>query len=171
MLEWPRHEIQLKLNSSGYSGCDLNGILPQFAIDRKTIVGLTYYPCAEGPERFVLLVTIAALVGTVARVFIEEFARDLYVWMKASLLALFRKKNAPYGVLLVVFEDIELEFRCEFNDGDWLNVLKNLPQLIYATRQDVSKDWEIEKLDDGVFIVHPSVNEDDHIAARDDDDS
>lgn len=63
------HTIELRLNSLGFNSDDVGEALPDFMADRDTLVGLTWYPCAEGPQSFLLVVTIYAGVAAVAKVF------------------------------------------------------------------------------------------------------
>jgi len=146
-----RHDIQLKLSSAGFSAEEIGVVLPDFMVDRKTLVGLTWYPCAEGTERFVLVVTIYSVVGAVAKIFLEELSKDLYQWVKVKINRLLKKKPQAYGMMLVKFNDVEVEFRTSGGD-DWADLLDKLPSIIQELDPAESKDWEIV-LKDGGFIT------------------
>jgi hypothetical protein len=150
------YKIELKLSSSGFTGSDVQELLPLSRIDRKTLVGLKWYPCAEGPERFVLIVTIVSAFGVVGKVFLQELSKDLYSWIKTKVQPLLKRKNQPYGFMRLKFNDVDIEFWTDGGD-EWLALLESLPTIIASVDLSESNELVIDKEDDE-FIVRPYPN-------------
>lgn len=136
------YKIELKLNSAGFSADDLGTVLPDFITERKTLVGLTWYPSAQGPASYTLIITILWVVSAVPKVFIEELAKDLYKWSKQKLLNLFRKKKCPIGLIRFVFNDVVVEYYCD-NADTLLTLFKKLPKILSKIDIEKGTEWDI----------------------------
>jgi len=113
-MENIKHRIYLELNNCGYDGSEINEILPDFITERKTVVGLTWEPSAEGPESFTLLIIITAGLSSIISAFLAELSKDLYQWTKSKLVPLFKKKKNPCGHIIFEIEDIKISY---FSEG------------------------------------------------------
>lgn len=114
-------KITLELNSTAYTGQDVQDVLPHFMTDYTTFVGLTWVPSAFGTEAFFISITIGAAIG-VAQGFLSELGTDLYKWTKEKLLLLLKKKSAPEGQLIISWQDITVTIYIEKTD-DILDIL------------------------------------------------
>jgi len=83
-----KNEIELLLNSSGFSGDDVQELLPDFITERVTKVGLTWYPSVDGPESFTLIVTTGLLLAEFAKEIVKSLSKDLYDWSKEKIIPL-----------------------------------------------------------------------------------
>jgi len=146
-MDYVSHSIELKLNSSGYRGEDVDEILPDFITDRNTTVGLTWYPSYEGPESFTLIIVVSIFAAELAKGFISELSKDLYEWSKSRLIHLFKKKNYPVGHILIKLNDLELECliepKAEKGDDRFLELFQVLPKVLDHTAPHQVKDWEL----------------------------
>ncbi len=147
------HKIELKLNNAGFVGSDIDEILPPFMTDRKTLVGLTWYSCANGPESFVLVVTIWSAFRLVGKTFIEELSKDLYSWVKSQIQPMFKKKNYPCGFMRLKYDDMEIDFHTDGGE-EWLALLNSLPAIIGSLDPSKGHEMIIEKVGDE-FTVEP----------------
>lgn len=157
------HTIDIRLNSTGFSGADVEDLLPDFITERETSVGLTWYRSANGPESFSILLTIYAALGVVAGEFIKELATDLYSWGKQKLLNNLRSKRYPDCYISIKLDDVEVFFHEEdlFTDPEAgkviLNVFETLPSLLPLIDASKSKSWEIfRRKADGQLLVKPA---------------
>ena len=148
-----RHKIELKLNSTGFTGSDVDELIPPFMTDRKTQVGLTWYPSAEGPERFVLIITIFSAFDLVGKVFLEELSKDLFSWIKGQIQLLLKRKKCPYGLMRLKFNDIEIDFDTDGGE-DWTALLDSLPAILSSLDSAKGHEMIIEKVGDE-FKVAP----------------
>lgn len=147
------HKIELELNSAGFSADELGTVLPDFITERKTVVGLTWYPSAEGPASYTIIVSVFLLFGAISKVFIEELAKDLYKWTKQKLLILFHKKRYPIGLIRLVFENAVVEYYCE--DADTLLIaFEKLPEILNAIDTRKGDEWEIQIENDVVTVMN-----------------
>jgi hypothetical protein len=148
------HKIELKLSSAGYRGEEINSILPDFITYRKTLVGLTWYPSAEGPERYVLVVTLGAILANVTKVFMEELCKDIYKWVKDKLLILFYKKRAPFGLVRIKMDNVYIDYYVE-NTDKLLKIWDLFPEIISRVDPALSDEWIIDEEINGEFKIRP----------------
>lgn len=160
-----QHSIEIRLNSTGYQGHDVDLILPDFITDRQTTVGLTWYPSYNGPESFTIYMAIAAGIGMFCGKFVELLASDLYAWCKEKLLNLVAKKIHPDCSITIKLEDVEIYFHDEdLFDSDLagdilLEFFKKIPELVLLVKHEESKLWQISyDRENSTWLVIP-VNE------------
>ena len=89
-----KNEVELLLNSSGFSGEDVQNLLPDFITERYTKVGLTWCPSVDGPESFTLIITTSLLLAEFAKEFVKNLSKDLYDWSKEKIIPLLKRKNS-----------------------------------------------------------------------------
>ena len=154
------HRIYLELNSCGYNGSEINEILPDFITERKTLVGLTWEPSAEGPESFLLLIIITAGLSSMIKTFLAELSKDLYQWTKSKLIPLFKKKKNPSGYIIFQIGDVKISY---FSEGgkELSDLFFSLPNLLSGIDNSITEgEWEIEytKQKEWVIEYKPSGN-------------
>jgi len=144
-MENIEHNIYLELNCMGYNGSEINEILPDFMSERKTVIGLTWEPLAEGPEWFTLIVTISAPLSVIGIGFLTELGKDLYHWSKSKLLPVFKKKNCPVGDIGFRVGNINISGLIEDDMEPLLKLFSSLPDLISKIDSNLSEgELEIE---------------------------
>lgn len=145
-----QHSIELRFNSTGYKGQELQEVLPDFITERDTTIGLTWYSSANGPESWNLVIKIAEglLVTKLAEGFINELGKDLYSWVKTKLTSLLRKKNHPIGYIIFEFSDIQVVYELESLPNDhsenFAELFQQLPQILANIDPEKSAEWEIK---------------------------
>lgn len=146
-----RHAIEIKLNSAGFSGRDVDELLPEFITDRDTTVGLTWYSSANGPESLSILVAIYAAVSIVAGEFLKKLAADMYGWSKNKLLKTLASKRHPDCFISIKFDDVEVYFHevglfSSPNAGQViLAFFEELPGLLLKVDPMRCKLWQISR--------------------------
>ena len=151
------HVLTLTLSKAGYSGSDIDSVLPPFMSRRQTIVGLTWEPAAEGPDSFKLILEMVVAYGVlrIADGFLTELGRDLHVWSK-QLKALFSQRTNPTGYIEVRTEDLYIWYLYEHLSGEDLDViLTSLSDLIKQADPGVSYEWQITLSSEGVPAISP----------------
>lgn len=99
-----RHEIRLELHEQGYSGSDVDELLPDFLTEHPTVVGITWTSCANGPEAWYLMITIgASICSALAGGFLAELSKDIYSWAKSKIIPLLERKHHPQGTVVITF--------------------------------------------------------------------
>ena len=126
------HTIDIRLNSAGFKGADVDALLPDFITDRETSVGLTWYPSANGPESFSVLLTVYAALSIVAGEFLKKLGEDLYQWSKRKLLNTLKTKTYPSCYIEIKLDDVKVYFHDESlfdhpDAGEVMESLQNLP--------------------------------------------
>jgi len=135
--ELPR--ISLLLSSVGFKGNDIDALLPPFATDYETTVGLKWFPCATGPETWVLEIVkhipIAVFVSKLA----ELIAADVYSWLKTTLKDFFADRPNNFGSLVLELEGVTVV------SNQPIEVLTStqLATVLIQIDSEVSKVWEI----------------------------
>jgi hypothetical protein len=138
------HTVTLDFNITGYSGSDLDAVVPHFMTERETNLALTWRPSTEGPESFRLIIDIAAgyAAGSFLKTFVQELSKDLYKWGKERLSPLFEKKDQALGNVSVEFEDITVNYYS--GGGDDLNAFfQELPELLETADPEQSAIWHV----------------------------
>lgn len=151
MNSYNQHKIELKLNATGYKGEEINDLLPKFMTERDTVIGLTWYPSAEGPESFALDILFYGGLIFFTKAFLEELAKDLYKWVKEKIKPLLNKKEQAFGVMCMKFNDVEI-FYYTSGEDEWLSLLEKLPEIVTKVKPELSNEWEIE-FKEGRFAV------------------
>lgn len=141
-----KNEIELLLNSTGFSGDDVQELLPDFITERFTKVGLTWYPSADGPESFTLIITTSLLLAEFAKEFVKSLSKDLYDWSKGKIIPLLKRKNFPNGVIIVECKDAQIYYH-ELSDikgenENFSTFIKELPDLLEKVDPNIGKNWE-----------------------------
>lgn len=159
-MENIEHRISLALNNCGYDGSEIDEILPDFITERKTLVGLTWEPSAEGPESFTLLIIIAASLSSIITTFLAEFSKDLYRWTKSKLIPLFEKKNNPTGNVIFEISDVKVTYFSE--GGEELSELfSSLQDILNKIDPSLTEgEWEIQYAEEKEWVVEykPPIN-------------
>jgi hypothetical protein len=151
-MEKPTHKIELILNSTGFDGADVQALLPDFNTDRDTVVGLSWYPSAEGPERYYITLSIIAAIGFVSKVFLEELFKDIYTWLKGKILPRMKNKPRSLGSIEIIFQDVRVWGFFE-DSSDWLICAESLPKLLGKIDAAESSEWNIELSNGGITIL------------------
>lgn len=150
------HRISLMLNRSGYDGADVEAALPSFMSARKTEVGLTWQPSAEGPNSFFLLVEVALVADLVARGFLTALSKDLYDWTKSKLRDVLAPRPTPVGRVTVRFRDVELSYIAELDDIEPLaELFSMLPLLCAQVESERAPAWVIHRDAAGDWTIQP----------------
>lgn len=155
--------LRIDLNSTGFSGRDIDALLPDFMTERKTTVGLTWNSSVNGPESFGIWAVVYAGLAAAAGGFLAEFGADLYKWTKDKLLLVLRTKQHPDCYISIKFDDVEIFYH---EDGLFstdeagdvlLNFFENISNFILKIDPSVSKVWEISRGDkNGDWKVEPA---------------
>ncbi|HQU81787.1 MAG TPA: hypothetical protein PKY59_01595 [Pyrinomonadaceae bacterium] len=142
-----KNEIELLLNSAGFSGNDVEELLPDFITERYTKVGLTWYPSVDGPESFTLIITTSLLLAEFGKEFVKNLSKDLYEWSKGKIIPLLKKKNSPNGVIIVESANAQIYYHeltdLKENNENFSAFLKDLPKIITEVNPDIGKNWEV----------------------------
>lgn len=152
-MENIEHRIYLELNNCGYNGSEINEILPDFITERKTLVGLTWEPSAEGPESFTLLIIITASLSSMITTFLAELSKDLYQWTKSKLIPLFKKKKNPSGYVIFEIGNIRISYFSEGGEeiSELFSSLSDILNKIDANKTE--GEWEIEYTEQKEWII------------------
>ena len=155
--------IELKLNSAGFKGEEIDEILPDFITERNTTIGLTWYPSVDGPESFTLIITVSILAAEFAKEFVKNLSKDLYSWTKEKVLPLLKRKQNPDGYVIIKLADVEIHYHDQslFDEESgglyYLDFLEKLPQLINAVDPSLGDRWEISfNQERGAWVVEPA---------------
>jgi hypothetical protein len=145
MKKIPKHEIELLLNSSGYTGGDLDKVIPDFFSDRDVKVGLVHIPSFNGPDSWVINIIIGTALGKIGEVFLSEIIGDLYNWSKTKLVKFFDKKPNSVGFIKIKFNDLQI-FCYEYYipKDKFLEVFKEIPNLINQIDKQKGKIWIVK---------------------------
>lgn len=147
MSNWIKHSVDLRFNSAGFTGSDLDELLPDFVTERDTNVGLTWYPSASGPESFTLAVIAAVAVSAFVGEFGKKLSEDLYAWSKSRLSKVLSRKRYPDCAIVIKLDDIELLFHDEqlFDDPDAANLIADffnaVPKLLLSINSTKGRFW------------------------------
>ena len=140
-----KNEVELLLNSSGFTGEDVQNLLPDFITERYTKVGLTWYPSVDGPESFTLIITTSLLLAEFSKEFVKNLSKDLYDWSKKKIIPLLKRKNYPNGVIIVECANAQIYYHdaSNFKDDDkFSEFIKELPDLLHEVDPNIGKNWE-----------------------------
>lgn len=142
-----KNEIELLLNSAGYSGEDVQELLPDFITERYTKVGLTWYPSVDGPESFTLIITTSLLLAEFGKEFVKNLSKDLYKWSKKKIIPLLKRKSSPNGVIIIESANAQIYYHeltdiKNENDEKFSVFLKDLPKIISEVDPNIGKNWE-----------------------------
>jgi hypothetical protein len=147
MPTWIKHSVDLRFNSAGFTGSDLDELLPDFVTERDTNVGLTWYPSATGPESFTLAVIAAVALSAFVGEFSKKLSEDLYSWSKSKLSKVLSRKRYPDCAIVIKLDDIELLFHDEqlFDDPDAPSLLAGffaaVPALLLSVNPAKGRFW------------------------------
>ena len=142
-MEHIDHKVELHLSCAGFDGSAVQALVPDFITERHTIIGLSWYPCAEGPERYYITISICAALAFVTKVFLEELSKDLYKWLKGKLLPYMKDRPRSFGSVEVAFQNVRVW--CYINeDDDFLLCVDYLPQLMTTIDVNQSTEWDLE---------------------------
>lgn len=142
-----KHSVDLRFNSAGFTGSDLDELLPDFVTERDTNVGLTWYSSATGPESFALAVIAAVAVSAFVGEFGKKLSEDLYSWSKSKLSRVLSRKRYPDCAIVIKLDDIELLFHDEqlFDSPDASNVIAGffavVPKLLLSVNPSKGRFW------------------------------
>lgn len=144
MTSTVQHKICLELNKAGYTGADIDEILPAFMAERRTFVGLTWKPSAEGPESFTLGIIVGLALSSLAQGFISELSKDLYLWSKSKLLPLFKRKRSPVGTIEIALSNLTI-FAYVEEINRLPEIFERLPELLARIDPNIwDGEWVIE---------------------------
>ncbi|WP_156940932.1 hypothetical protein [Halomonas halodenitrificans] len=144
-----QHSIEIRLNSTGYKGSDVDSILPEFITDRNTTVGLTWYPSANGPDSLTIYIAVVGFFSVFAGEFAKHLAGDMYSWSKEKLATLLRSKKYPCCAITIKLNDVEIFF----GDEDLFDLpgaeevvnrfFQELPNIIENVQPEESTLWRV----------------------------
>lgn len=145
----PNQSIELRLNSAGYKGEEINELLPDFITERNTTVGLTWFPSVYGPENLTLVITVSIIVAEFAKGFVTELSKDLYRWSKSKILPLLKRKRSPYGQIVIQLLDASIYYDQgrlqEPSRADkFAEFLNELPAIVTRVDSSLTKEWEAQ---------------------------
>jgi hypothetical protein len=164
-MQYIEHTIELHLNSTGYKAEELQELLPDFITERHTVVGLTWYPSANGPESFTLAITIGILLAEFGKEFVKNLSKDLYEWTKNKIVPLLQTKNSPEGIVIIKFKDAEIRYFDESKfseDTEKLSLfIQEIPHFINKIDSSVGANWSVRfDNEKNAFVVEADKNYD-----------
>lgn len=162
-MSYIHSSVTIDLNSAGFHGADVDALLPDFATERKTTVGLTWHSSVNGPESFTVLLAVGSFCAVaVASGFLEALGADLYRWTKDKLLGVLRTKQHPDCYISLKFDDLEIFFHedglfLQSNAGEvLLEFFALLPKMVLQIDPKLSKAWEISRdKSTGTWLILP----------------
>lgn len=136
----PNLKIELTLSSVGFNGADLDSLTPDFEADQNVLRGLKWFPCANGPETWVLLFSVALPLQPFFNKFMELLAEDVYVWAKDRLVPFFKQRPNNSGALTIELDSVVI-----YSDSP-LEVLTSpmLGEALLQIDPSTSSEWRLE---------------------------